>query len=133
MSKRLINCDILRMIAFIFVISVHSLLYIGFYEQDNTGFTMFFLNIVRCIFMTCVPLFAVLSGYLMKDKELSKNYIKKLFRIIITYILCSIACIICLHFIENRDVLSLKNYIAQILSFEAAPYSGMLTCILVYI
>lgn len=84
---------------------------------------MLILNIIRCLFMTCVPLFIILTGYLSINKELNKNYFKKIFRIILTYVLCSIACLIALHFIENRPVLSLKEYIFSILSFNAAPYS----------
>ena len=84
---------------------------------------MLFLNIARCLFGICVPIFIVLSGYLLAKREFNKNHICKLGRIVIVYILCSIVCLLVLHFIENRDVLRLKDYIFQILSFEAAPYS----------
>lgn len=123
MKTRNINCDILRIIALLFVISVHSLSYIGFYGVINEGPTMLFLNIARCLFMSCVPLFIVLSGYLMSKKELNKNYLKKSIRIIATYILCSIACLIGLYFIENQEMLSIKDYFFKILLFQAAPYS----------
>ncbi len=123
MKTRNVNCDILRIFAFLMVISVHFLIYTGFYNVINHGKVMLLLNISRCLFITCVPLFIVLTGYLMKDKELSKDYIKKLSRIIITYILCSIACMLLLHFIDKREVLTLKEYIFQILSFKGAEYS----------
>lgn len=123
MKQRNINCDILRIIAFTFVVMVHCLSFIEFYRTINEGPIMLVLNILRCLFMTCVPLFIILTGYLMNKKELNKDYIKKISRIIITYILCSIICLIFLHYIENREVLDIKDYIFSILSFKAAPYS----------
>ena len=59
----------------------------------------------------------------MKDKIFNKSYLKKIGRLILTYVLCSIACIILLTIIENREVFSIKTYISSILSFKAAPYS----------
>ena len=68
MKKRIINCDILRIVAFLFVISVHSMRYLGFYESINSGRLMAILNILRVILMACVPIFMVLTGYLMSHK-----------------------------------------------------------------
>ena len=123
MKERSINCDVLRIMACFFVISVHSLRCVGFYDEVTQGSNMLFLNIARCLFEICVPIFIVLTGYLLTKREFNKNHICKLGRIVIVYILCSIVCLFALHFIENRDVLRLKDYIFQILSFEAAPYS----------
>ena len=81
---RLINCDILRILALIFVVGVHSLLYIGFYDTTNNSTTMLFLNIYRCLFIICVPIFIILSGYLMSKRELNKKYLFKIVRILIT-------------------------------------------------
>ena len=78
-KERLINCDFLRILALIFVISVHSISYIGFYSTINEGPTMWLLNILRCLFIICVPLFILLTGYFMSKKELNKSYLKKLF------------------------------------------------------
>ena len=78
MKTRNINCDFLRIIALLFVISVHSLLYIGFYDTVNDGPTMILLNIARCLFITCVPIFMILSGYLMSKKEFNRKYLQKI-------------------------------------------------------
>lgn len=123
MTKRSVNCDILRILAFFFVIAVHSLNYIDFYNEQTNGITMLFLNICRCVFMLCIPLFVVLSGYLMKKRKFNKEHIYKFGRIVITYVLCSIFCIIFISLIKNRELLSFKDYLFQILSFKAAPYS----------
>ena len=75
--------------------------------------------------MSCVPIFIVLSGYLMSKKELNKKYLSKITRIITTYIICSIVCYILIPLVKNSDIrgLSIKGCITSILSFKAAPYS----------
>ena len=122
MTKRNLNCDILRIMAFIFVIAVHFLLNTNFYNIITKDITMLALNILRPLLMTCVPLFIFLSGYLTKEREFNKAYVLKLGKILLTYFLCAIACLITLHFIEHREALSIGGYIISILSFSAAPY-----------
>lgn len=43
------DLDILRVIAIIFVLSVHGLSYIGFYEHRFSGGVMFILSVVRTL------------------------------------------------------------------------------------
>lgn len=91
MKERYFNCDVLRIIAFIFVIAIHSLSYLGFYNQINEGIIMLCLNVLRYLFIICVPLFLVLTGYLMENKDsFNKQYVFKLFRVMVTYILCRV-------------------------------------------
>ncbi len=45
MTKRNLNCDILRIIAFIFVIAVHFLLNTNFYTTITKDITILALNI----------------------------------------------------------------------------------------
>lgn len=118
MKQRIINCDILRIIAFFFVICVHSLLHTGFYQEANSGIIMIILNILRCLFIVCVPLFIILTGYLMGEKELNKKYIYKLFKIILTYLLCSITYIV-----FAKLVLKSSFGIGSILAYNGTPYA----------
>lgn len=123
-KERLINCDILRILALIFVISVHSLSFIGFYSTITEGPTMLFSNMLRCLFMSCVPIFIILSGYLMSKRELNKKYLFKIVRILITYLICSILCFILINIIEGKtNELSIFNFISGLLSYSAAPYA----------
>ena len=123
MKQRSINCDILRILALLFVICVHTLLYTDFYSTTTEGPTMLVLNILRCLFMACVPIFIILSGYFMSKKELNKGYLKKIVRIVVTYLICSTLCYILINLIEgNSSELSIVKYISGILSFSAAPY-----------
>ena len=115
--KRLLNCDILRIIAFCLVIAVHFLMYNNFYNTPTLGETMLVVNVLRCLFIVCVPLFLILSGYLMNQKKFNKEYCKKISKILITYVLCSIACSISISFIFGNGLISLKECILQIIDF----------------
>lgn len=73
MKKRNINLDIIRSIAVFSVLSVHFFLNNGFYTEIIKGKRMFVMFTMRTAFMICVPLFAILTGYLMNKKILSKT------------------------------------------------------------
>lgn len=44
MKERSINCDVLRIMACFFVIAVHSLRCVGFYDEVTQGPTMLFFK-----------------------------------------------------------------------------------------
>ena len=73
MKKRNINLDIIRSIAVFSVLSVHFFLNNGFYTEIIKGKRMLVMFTMRKAFMICVPLFAILTGYLMNKKILSKT------------------------------------------------------------
>ena len=85
--------DLIRILAFVFVVSVHFFLNNGFYSQTVAGKRMFIMVLMRSLFMICVPLFITLSGYLLRKKKLEKSYYKRIVKIIITYILASLFCV----------------------------------------
>ncbi len=68
------SLDLIRIVALFGVLSVHFFWYTGFYQTNTKGKLMFSMYILRNIFMYCVPLFLVLSGYLMNKKKLTKSY-----------------------------------------------------------
>ena len=63
------DLDLIRCFAIIFVISVHGLSYVGFYELSNPSITLFVCHLIRVIVIICVPLFLILTGYLSAEKE----------------------------------------------------------------
>lgn len=74
MKKRNINIDLIKSIAVFSVISVHFFLNVGLYEIIINSSNMYIAIFFRTLFMICVPLFIITTGYLMKDKTLSKKY-----------------------------------------------------------
>lgn len=117
MKKRNINLDLVKCIAVFSVISVHFFLNNGFYLVPVIGEKMYISVFFRTLFMICVPLFMVATGYLMKDKKLSKKYYWGISRVLIIYTLTAI-----LYFIYNKYmgyiVFDIKEIIKRFLKFD---------------
>lgn len=115
--------DITRIVAFMSVPAVHFFLNSGFYDIPVKGNKMYIMVIFRTLFMICVPLFMLLSGYLMSgkkimmDKKSILNQYKKLDKIIITYVLATIIIIFYRNFYLHEH-LNLKNSISNILGYN---------------
>lgn len=120
--KRNPAADIIRILAFFSVVSVHFFLKNGFYSQTVEGGSMFVMTVMRSFFIICVPLFLTLSGYLLRKKQLEKKYYGRISKIIITYILASLLCVAYSIIFLDKDI-GIKSVILDILNFSAAPYS----------
>ena len=121
-QKRSSAADIIRCFAFFCVVSVHFFLNNGFYSQVVLGERMLIMTLMRSFFIICVPLFLILSGYLLRKKELSGRYYKRIFKIFLTYILSSILCMV-FSVVFLHQELTLKDIIFKLLDFSGAPYS----------
>ncbi len=121
-KKRSSGLDIVRTVAAFFVVSVHFFLYNGFYSQPLKTPQMFFAVAFRELFYTCVPLFMILSGYLLSKKKLSKNYFKGIGRVIYVYTAASVIILLFQIYylgVEKNFYDIIKSY----LGFSAAPYA----------
>lgn len=121
-KERDTSLDVIRIFAVFSVISVHFFLNSGFYQEQIAGNAMFGIVFVRSFFMVCVPLFLLLTGYLMSRKTLSKKYYLGIVKTLGIYILASIACIIYIN-IKAPGTYDVKGAIFGILNFSAANYS----------
>lgn len=114
--------DIIRIIAVFSVVSVHFFLHNGFYYQTVEGTEMYIMVLMRTLFSVCVPLFLILTGYLMRNKTLSKKYYSGITKTLITFVLATIACMV-FKSIYNHDPLDFKSLILGTLDFTGANYS----------
>lgn len=89
MKKRNLNLDLIRCVAVFSVIAVHFFLNSDFYNQPLVGKRMFFAVIARTAFMVCVPLFLLLTGYLMNTKKLTRKYYKGILHTLCIYFFAS--------------------------------------------
>lgn len=87
MKERKLNIDLLKCIAIVFVVGVHFFLHTNYYGQSFTFKSIFLSSFIWMILMTCVPLFIMTTGYLMKDKTYSEDYFIKLLPVIGIYTL----------------------------------------------
>ena len=88
------NIDFIKVCAVFFVISVHFFLNNGFYDTNITCPRMYIMVAMRTLFLTCVPLFILITGYLMNSKEFSTKYYLGLKKIIIPYLILTLITII---------------------------------------
>lgn len=123
LAKRNTNLDVIRCIAVFEVISIHFFLNNGFYSTIVNSFEMYKQICFRTFFMSCVPLFMILSGYLMSNKALSLKYYFKISKIIVIYCMSSIACQIYYYFIAHEEPFTIKQSILKILGFEGSAYA----------
>lgn len=120
--RRKSGLDIVRCIAILFVISVHFYSYSNLYDVPIEGRRMFLLVCGRWLFYTCVPLFLLLSGFLLNRKTVSKGYYKGMIRILFVYVVMSVLCNLFKIF-HDGAILTWKDWILSILGYEAAHYT----------
>lgn len=121
-EKRNYNLDLIKSVAIFFVIFSHYFLNTGFYSIEYTNKIITVSFVLKNLSVTCVPLFLIVTGYLMNQKEPSKKYYLNLIITLVKYMLISIICLIVRKFILY-DHTSIKQLIIGIFTFETNPYS----------
>lgn len=121
-KQRNLNLDLIRCVAVFSVLSVHFFLNNGFYGEVVNGTRMYIMVLMRTFFMICVPLFLILTGYLMCNKRLSKSYPYGVIRTLVLYILASLFCML-MKGVVFHESYSLNNIIVHLLKFSGAGYS----------
>ncbi|MCI8388187.1 MAG: GNAT family N-acetyltransferase [Clostridiales bacterium] len=121
-SKRNSALDITRICALFCVISVHFFLNNGFYNEPMFGKRMYVMTVMRTAFMICVPLFIMLTGYLMCNKKLSAKYYLGIIKTLSIYVLASIACLVYKMIIYHEN-LTFSHIISSLLNGSGANYA----------
>ncbi|MDE6848774.1 MAG: hypothetical protein K2J44_05460 [Ruminococcus sp.] len=73
--------DIVKILAVFMVVCIHTYLYDGMYYEPITDKKFLLPIALRWISYTCVPLFMISTGYLMKNKKFSGKYYLGLIKI----------------------------------------------------
>ena len=120
-KERLFGLDLVRACAVFFVVLVHSFLNTGYNATDIEGMSMFLLLIVRNLAYISVLLFIILTGYCKKDVEVSKQHYKKIWKILVIYLVISIFTLFFRKF-YLQDGVSLYNLIIGIFNFTTLSY-----------
>ena len=92
--QRVGGLDLIRALAVIFVLSVHFLMNTAFYVTPLTGPSMFLQTALRWLFLTCVPLFLLLSGYLQWRKKPEAAYFKKISFVLGVYLFFAVLAVL---------------------------------------
>ena len=121
-KTRNVNLDLIRSVAVFFVISVHFFLYNDFYTTPVVNGSMILMIYIRNLFMVCVPLFLLLTGYLNNKKELNRQYYFKINKILMIYVVASLFSLLHrrLFSTTSESVIGILNLITN---FSASPYA----------
>lgn len=120
--KRFFGLDLIRAIAFLFIILVHSFMNSGFNTSELKGFQMFSLLMIRCIAFTGVLIFILITGYCKSNKELTKSHYSSITKILIMYLVISIITIFFEIYYLKLDI-PLYQYIIGIFNFTTISYA----------
>ena len=121
-ENRKVGLDVIRASAIIFVLSVHFFLNTEFYTTPLVGKSMYIQVFIRMTAIICVPLFIILTGYLQKNKQVTKSYYKKIIPILVLYVFYSIVAIL-FRIIILKENQSIVQWISLIEKFSACRYA----------
>lgn len=120
---RNIGLDVIRSIAIFFVIGGHFfLLHTSLREVPFKGISLFVQGTFLSLFLSGVPLFVVLTGYLNISKSCSWTYYKNIKRVLYSYLLFSILTILFRKYYLG-DTETWIEWGLKILDFSAIPYA----------
>ena len=91
---RYAGIDIVKIVAAFLVVCIHFFLYSGFYQEPVSEAGDMVPIFFRWFSYCCVPLFMIVTGYLMKNKTVSKKYYTGIIKIIVIYLIISVVCAI---------------------------------------
>ena len=121
-KPRFVGIDIVKILACFLVICIHFFLYTGFYGEPITvefGQREIYL---RWIAYCCVPLFMITTGYLMKNKTLSRKYFRGIIRVLVLYFIISIICVI-YNRIHFQKTYTTWEFVTGFFNFTNAQYA----------
>lgn len=122
MKTRNPTLDLIRVLSGLFVCGVHFFLYTGFYSEKIVDGKMYLPVLVRVFMGMCVPMFLVLSGYLMNSKKPSKAYYRGIIKTIVVYVLAGICGLLYEAFYLKQEVTPLSGFL-RIFDFSSAKYA----------
>lgn len=117
--------DVLRCVALFCVVGIHFFVNNEFYDQPVAGIRMYIMVLMRTAFSICVPLFLLLSGYLLCNKKPVRSYYGKLTKTLAIYVMVCVCCIIyrlIYAAVTKAGTVSIPGQITKIFSFTCSPY-----------
>ena len=120
-KPRSIGLDLLRTMAACCVVAVHFSLNSNFYYTPITNWNMCLQEFFRCFFMTCVPIFMMLTGFLNAKKTVSNDYYKGVLKIIWAYVFYTVLAILFRIFYLHENF-TITQWLEKIVRFNANEY-----------
>ena len=121
-GKRSSGLDIIKSLAILFVVGVHFFLNTKYYTTNLNSSNLYIQVCTQQLFLSCIPLFLMSTGYLNNNTEISSNYFKKILPILGIYLLYSIPALLYRYSI-NEIPLDISLWIKQFFTFKGHRYS----------
>lgn len=122
-KKHILGLDIIRILAMILVVSVHATTFNHWADiRHDISLINFIATFGRYLSFACVPLFIVLTGFLSKEKTISRNYYQKIIRVLLEFTLSSILVGLFRIFYLD-EVFSFSSFLKSLTTFSLAPYA----------
>ena len=112
--------DVIRIVALLLVVTTHFFFnqgYFGHYPLE--GKAMFVATVFGMFSRICVPLFLIISGYLLCHKKVERKYYSRIIKIISIYLLAALACLATKQYLSHTPIDFVK-WLQQILNFTAS-------------
>ncbi len=122
-KKRLPGLDLVRSTAALFVVSVHFFFNCGYYSTPLNDRVTFMMTVMRWLFLCCVPLYMMLTGYFKCNKELNKQHYLSLIPVFAAYFIISTIKIFVGNYYYGK-VYGIKEALSSFGNYTIAWYVG---------
>lgn len=121
-SSRDFGADCVRILSICLLFWLHFYLRNGFYYQEVTDFYGFLAVSMRPVFMCCVPLFVILTGYLKCGKKWDLHYYRSIVPILLSWIVISLIHLVYKIYVLHQTA-DFRTWLLDFLAFKLANYS----------
>ena len=121
MKERVFGLDMVRMIAIILVIALHSIT-LGHTFTAAFGTMEFLFLYARHLASACVPLFMILTGFLQRNKKFNASYYFGIIPVFLSYFVISVICI-CTYEFQKMPEPEFWESAVKIFDFSANGYA----------
>lgn len=122
-KKRLSGIDLVRCICALFVVMEHFFLNTGYYDQPLSGGVMFTQSLFRWLFLVCIPMFMMLTGYFKLYKGIDRAHYMSIIPLAISYVVISIPKMLLYNHLYG-SIYSLKEGLKSLGNYSLAWYAG---------
>ena len=133
-KKRLKFIDLVKSVALLFVTIYHNECYNIYYTATNDSLL---LNTCRAILSSCVPLFFLVNGFLLFNKEFDlKKHTKKIIKLVVLTVISGIITLILILKVKG-EVISAKDFFVILYQMREGYvnhlwFMGALICIYIF-
>lgn len=128
MSERDSRIDALRLIALACLVVLHYLYRCDLYNFQIIGVKGYVFCLLRAIGTCCIPLFMLITGYLLADRQYKKGHYWKLSKVLAIYFIASVisnlvSVLFPNTFLSLDETVSLGGFILHFLNYHGCPYA----------